>query len=275
MLYANFHTHTPFCRHADGDEEAYIQTAIKRGVAVLGFSDHTPHRFYGGLASFTRMTPEEMPLYIERLVTLRERYREQIEILIGFECECYADGFADTLALYEGYPIDYIIHGQHSDIAEPDPRAIHFYHPNPDTDDTLHLYFNRLYAAIDSGRYTYLAHPDFLYHKNRALYEQEMRSLLLYAKARAIPVEINLLGMASGRHYPSPLYLRLLGETGCPAIFGCDAHNPERVAAPDEVRAGCQIVRDRGITLAKTIDIVNPLTRARRTIDLHTERLPL
>ena len=273
MLYANFHTHTPFCRHADGDEEAYILTAIERGVAVLGFSDHTPHRFYGGLTSSTRMTPEEMPLYVRRLTELRDKYRDRIEILIGFECECYPTGFEETLALYEGYPIDYIIHGQHSDIAEPDPRAIHFYHPRPDTDDTLHLYFSRLYAAIDSGRYTYLAHPDFLYHQNRALYEGEMRRLLLYAKERAIPVEINLLGMCGGRHYPSPLTLRLLGETGAPAILGCDAHNPDRVAKPEEVAFAMQAVRDYGITLARTLDIVNPLTRARRTIDLHTERL--
>ena len=81
------------------------------------------------------------------------------------------------------------------------------------------------------------------------------------------------IGDAGSEAEVRDLTLRLLGETGAPAILGCDAHNPDRVAKPEEVAFAMQAVRDYGITLARTLDIVNPLTRARRTIDLHTERL--
>ena len=39
---ANYHTHTPRCRHAVGSEREYIEQAIEAGMEILGFSDHTP-----------------------------------------------------------------------------------------------------------------------------------------------------------------------------------------------------------------------------------------
>ena len=41
-MYANYHTHTVRCNHARGSEREYIETAIARGMQVLGFSDHVP-----------------------------------------------------------------------------------------------------------------------------------------------------------------------------------------------------------------------------------------
>ena len=41
-MIANYHTHTWRCRHADGTEREYVETAIEAGFKILGFSDHTP-----------------------------------------------------------------------------------------------------------------------------------------------------------------------------------------------------------------------------------------
>lgn len=274
MLYANFHTHTPLCMHAWGDEEAYVRTAMERGVRVLGFSDHTPHRFRGGLLSSTRMTPEELPLYCERILALKEKYRDKLDIHLGLETECYTgDGFDKTLALYEGLPIEYMICGQHTDTDEVAEGTMHFFRPYDTSDRSLELYFERLHAALDTGRYTYLAHPDFLYHENRALYETRMRELLLRAKREGVPVELNMIGITGKRHYHSPLYLRLLGETGCPTVIGCDAHAPEHVADPDALSLAARAIREHGITMARTLDLINPLTRERKTVPLYPELL--
>ena len=43
----NYHTHTVRCRHASGSEREYIETAISRGLTILGFSDHSPYVFEG------------------------------------------------------------------------------------------------------------------------------------------------------------------------------------------------------------------------------------
>ena len=39
---ADSQTHTPLCKHATGEPEAYAARAVERGVDELGFSDHSP-----------------------------------------------------------------------------------------------------------------------------------------------------------------------------------------------------------------------------------------
>ena len=45
---ANYHTHTWRCNHASGNERQYVENAIKAGLEVLGFADHTPYPFPAG-----------------------------------------------------------------------------------------------------------------------------------------------------------------------------------------------------------------------------------
>ena len=61
-MYANFHTHTYLCRHASGEPEEYVKTAIKNGLKVLGFSDHVPYPFTNGYHSGFRMEVSETPV---------------------------------------------------------------------------------------------------------------------------------------------------------------------------------------------------------------------
>lgn len=72
---ANYHTHTPRCRHAVGNEEEYIAFALERGLRILGFSDHTPYIFPDGYYSSFRMRPEEAEGYFETVRGLRDKYR--------------------------------------------------------------------------------------------------------------------------------------------------------------------------------------------------------
>ena len=44
-MIANYHTHTTRCNHATGTEEEYVQSALERGLEILGFSYHTPYTF--------------------------------------------------------------------------------------------------------------------------------------------------------------------------------------------------------------------------------------
>ena len=41
-MFANYHTHTTRCRHAAGTDREYVEAAIKSGLTILGFADHTP-----------------------------------------------------------------------------------------------------------------------------------------------------------------------------------------------------------------------------------------
>ena len=46
ILRTNFHTHTTRCNHAVGEDRQYVEEAIKGGLKVLGFSDHSPYFFF-------------------------------------------------------------------------------------------------------------------------------------------------------------------------------------------------------------------------------------
>ena len=39
---ADYHTHTPLCRHAEGDPEAFVDAALAAGLTEYGISDHAP-----------------------------------------------------------------------------------------------------------------------------------------------------------------------------------------------------------------------------------------
>lgn len=41
---ANYHTHTRWCRHGQGEIEDYILTAISHGYRELAITEHVPHR---------------------------------------------------------------------------------------------------------------------------------------------------------------------------------------------------------------------------------------
>ncbi len=54
ILTTNFHTHTTRCNHAVGEDRQYVEAAIKGGLKVLGFSDHSPYFFSGDYYSTFR-----------------------------------------------------------------------------------------------------------------------------------------------------------------------------------------------------------------------------
>ena len=51
----NYHTHTTRCMHAIGQDEEYVQAAIKAGIKKLGFSDHTPWHYDSSFKATMRM----------------------------------------------------------------------------------------------------------------------------------------------------------------------------------------------------------------------------
>ena len=153
----NYHTHTFRNHHTVGTEREYIESAIKNGFQTLGFSEHAPYRFPDGHVSYFHMFPEDLNDYIQTLLTLKAEYADRIEILIGYEAEYYPRFFDDLLARITQYPVDYLLLGQHYIHNEID--GVYVYEPTDDP-EILKVYVNQCIAGLDTGLYTYLAHPD-------------------------------------------------------------------------------------------------------------------
>ena len=246
-MLANYHTHTFRCRHADGEDEAYVETAIQRGLKVLGFSDHCPWVYPDGHTSGTRMLPSELDDYFTSLLRLRDAYKEDITIYIGFEAEYIPELMEAQRRLLEPYPLDYMILGEHFTLREPLGPYTGF----PTQEETeLARYVDLCIEGLESGAYAYLAHPDLLHFTGeQAVYDRHYSRLCRYLAAHSIPVEINLLGALEGRHYPGRHFLELARTAGCSAVIGCDAHTPDRVGHPEGVALCRSLAGEYGLPL--------------------------
>ncbi len=244
---ANYHTHTARCHHASGTEREYIETAIARGLKVLGFSDHSPQFFpTDEYYSYFRMRPEEMDGYVKTLTDLRREYSNDIDIKIGLEIEYYPELFCKLVDFLKPYNLDYIILGQHYLANEYDT---HESSKGPKrTNEQLIRYTNQILEAIQTGKFTYIAHPDiFCFEGDEKFYESEARRLCEGAKSNNVPLEVNFLGLAEGRHYPSERFYRIAQEVGCDFVFGCDAHEPDEVMNPTTYKKVCEFAAHLGI----------------------------
>ncbi len=221
---ANYHTHTPRCHHADGTEREYICQAILAGFSELGFSDHSPYLFDGGYVSRIRMLPEQLQDYCDVLQQMQSDYASMIRIRIGLECEYYPRFFRELTRFLQDYPVSYLILGQHALHNELDGHWTG--RPTAEEADLIQ-YCTQTTEALETGLFTYFAHPDiFNFVGDGAVYERHIRALCRRAAELNIPLEINLLGMQEGKQYPNPAFWRIAGEEGCTAILGADAHWP-------------------------------------------------
>lgn len=224
----NYHTHTFRCYHATGTEWQYVERAWQNGIETLGFADHAPMPFPDGYQSTCRMKPSLFPDYIETLLALRERYRGRVEILIGLETEYYPAVFPAFLELIRPYPVDYLILGQHFLGNE---KGMPYVGEATDAEGRLADYVDQVILGMQTGVFSYLAHPDVLHFTGTPeAYRKHMTRLCLAAKEMGLPLEYNLLGMREKRHYPTPAFWQIAAEIGNTVILGTDAHAPAHMA---------------------------------------------
>ena len=242
----NYHAHTWRCSHASGTEEAYIQRAIACCITHMGFSDHIPHRFPDGYESYFRVPEALVQDYFDTIAALREKYRGQIDLKIGFEMEYYPLYFSDMLRHAREWGCEYLILGQHF-IGNEHPAGVYTGREN-DSEAELREYVDCVLAAMKTGVFTYVAHPDiFRFRGDMEVYRREMRKICVAAREYQIPLEINFLGIREGRHYPCAAFWQLVGEEGAPVTFGFDSHDVEAACDGDSLRKAEEMVRAYGL----------------------------
>ena len=222
----NYHTHTFRCHHASGTPEEYILRAITGGIKRMGFSDHIPLRFSDGFESKFRVCVDEGKAYCQEIKALAEKYRDQIEIKVGFEMEYYPALFDEMLKNALEYGAEYLILGQHFYA----PENLGGQHTTKADENAEHLqeYVATVIEGMEKGVFTYIAHPDvFNFIGDAELYRRQMRKLCIAARERNVPLEINFLGIRQGRGYPDPVFWQIAGEEKAPVTFGFDAHEAE------------------------------------------------
>ena len=249
---ANYHTHSKYCGHAYGEAEEYVISAIERGLDTIGFACHVPYPFNNGHISGFRIQAEDHEKYVSEVLACREKYAGKIKVLLGYEAEYYPLHFEDMLEGIRKYPVDYIILGQHESDNEYDGVSNHI---AAKTVERVRAYADTLITAMETGLFTYIAHPDLLcYEGDDEEYLREMKRVCEKSIETDTPLELNLLGLCDGRDYPKECFFELVGKMGCPVVIGCDAHSPDRVAKAEELEEAEKWVRRFGLNVREYVE---------------------
>ncbi len=239
----DLHNHTTLCNHAVGTTEEYIQRAIEIGIDVYGFSDHAPAK--NGFDPKYRMDISQKGLYEKEVLTLQEKYQDQIKILLGYEVDFLkGDYILDDIIQSN---VDYFIGSVHF-ILDSHSKYSLFNHnfwgfDNPefidqyetkDIDKIWEDYFGAVKLMAQSGHFDIVGHFDlikvfgFLPKKDiRFFVEDALKAI----KQFNMVLEINPAGLRKPvkEQYPSRTILELAYSLDIPITFGSDAHKLEDI----------------------------------------------
>lgn len=243
----DYHIHTGRCGHASGEMRQYVERAMEKGLAEIGFADHLP--LLDRRDPSLTMSREELPLYIEEIDRLRREYPE-ITLKTGIEAD-YLPGFEEeTAMLLDYYPFDYVIGSVHfiGSWGFDDPREKAGY-SGKEPLEVYKEYFHTLQKAARTGLFDIMAHPDLIkkydYRPSADvsdLYEETARA---FSEAGAA-IEINTAGLRKpvSEIYPHREFLETCRAFGVDLVFGSDAHAPEDVGRDFDLAVS--LARDAG-----------------------------
>ena len=239
----NYHTHTYFCRHAFGSPEEYVKVAIDGKIKYMGFSDHIPFVLDGGYEHNHRVFAQEVDKYISETKALAEKYKDLIEIKVGFEMEYYPEHFEKMYKNAKEYGAEYLIVGEHFYCAENKHEGVYVALPTDDK-TVLKRYTKAVVEAIKTGVFTYVAHPDIInFQGDEKLLEESFRKICKASKKYNTPLELNFLGIRRQRFYPNQLLWRIAGQEKCPVTFGFDAHEPAHACDKESLKTAKEYVK--------------------------------
>jgi histidinol-phosphatase (PHP family) len=233
QLPADYHMHTPLCRHAVGEPTEYAAHAVALGLREIGFTDHSPMR----RDDFDnwRMRADQLDEYVEQVQRAR-RDHPQLTIRLGLEVD-FLPGHEEWIQeLASRHAWDYFIGSVHyvSDSWDVDnPEKLSRWKER-DAFEVWSIYFERLTLAAESRLFEIIGHAD-LPKKFGFIPQRDCTPLftrfLDAAQKADVAIELNTAGLRKDckEIYPSPALLRLAHERRVPITFGSDAHAPTEV----------------------------------------------
>ena len=257
-----YHTHTYRCGHAYGTDEEYILSAISEGYKYIGFADHgiflTIKEEDGGREN------KYFDEYITSIHSLKEKYAGSAEILLGGEFEYNKDFDWYYKELKEKYGYDYLICGQHCYIKN---NKMEYYFSKMDDIEQIKHYKDDVIAAIKSGYFLYIAHPDLFFNRITKITDEVLnvcREIVEAAIKYDVPLELNCGGFNWNNHvakqnggypYPNDAFFKIVGELGAKVVVGIDAHMPKDFEPRKDYETINKMIKDYNLKLIKDLRI--------------------
>ncbi|WP_418461905.1 histidinol-phosphatase HisJ family protein [Frisingicoccus sp.] len=260
MITSDIHMHSSFSSDSETPMESMIQGAVAIGLKTICFTEHLDYEYPSSDGAV--LFEVDMAAYEKKLFELKNKYKNDIEVLFGIEFGLLphlADRYA---AVAEAHDFDFIIGSSHlipapwykkdldyirehgtapKDMIHGDPYETEFWEGRT-AEDICEKYFQTIinniaayqnfdaYAHIDYLiRYAPEKNKGYTYEKHAAVLDKVLSTIIEHNLA----LEINTAGYKYGLGQPNPQadilkrYLELGGEK---ITIGADAHKPEHIA---------------------------------------------
>ncbi len=225
----DLHNHTPLCKHAEGTPQEYIDQAIKKGIKIYGFADHAPMEF----DKKYRMSFEDMKNYENDIKILKEKNKDIIKILLGYEVDFTPTKYLDKRVL--NADVDYLIGSVHflDNWGFDNPEFIKEWDKR-DVEDVYKEYFEHIKNLAKSRLFQIVGHIDLIKvfgHKPKTPITDLAYEAIKEIKKANMAVEINTAGLRKPvkELYPSDELLELILNEGIDLTLSSDAHSPSQV----------------------------------------------
>lgn len=224
----DYHMHSILSDGKDSYEEM-VKMAIAKGLDEIGFSDHVCLKPVDWAIRL-----EDIPVMTGQILTLKEKYSNQIKIRYGIEVDYLPGHETEIKKLIDEIPLDYVI------------GSVHFIGDwNFDTDQSLYgkwtndklyeKYFSLIRQTAQSGLFDVIGHLDII--KKFRIYPETNQDGLFeetiqIIKANNLVVELNTGGMdrPCAEFTPGSKLLEMCYRYQVPVTLSSDAHSASQIA---------------------------------------------
>ncbi len=227
------HAHTTFCDGKNTPEEM-VRAAIQKGLDTIGFTAHS----YTWFDESYCIKQADIPAYKQEICRLKQRYGNQINILLGLEQDYYSEPA-------EGYDyiigsVHYVKAGEHFIPVDDPPFEQNVKeHFGGDYYALAEAYFATLGDIVNKTHCNIIGHADLLtkFNEGGELFDESHPRYVAAWQAAvdrllpaAIPFEINTGALSRGyrtRPYPALPIIEYIKQKGGKLILSGDAHSAE------------------------------------------------
>lgn len=247
MQLFNLHTHSIFSDGKSTPEDVVLE-AINQGLKALGFSDHSPVPFENSFA----IKNDEVNNYITTIKSLKEKYKDQIDIYCSMEMDFIPGIVKDFKKTKEELNLDYMIGSVHlvgddigklwfidgSKVETYDEGLFNYY--DGDIKKGVRAFFHQYNEMIETEEFDIVGHFDKIKMHNRGRYFSEndkwyrdyLMETLTLIKEKSLIVEVNTRGIYKKRSddfYPSAWLFPIMREMNIPVVISSDSHRAEEL----------------------------------------------
>jgi histidinol-phosphatase (PHP family) len=252
MKLEDYHTHSELCHHAVGTIEDYVNKAIELNLKTIGICDHFPYEFLKNIERIPyteyAITVDEIDYYLTTGENLREKYKNQINLRIGFEVDFFENqetALNNHLNKVKSR-LDYILGSVHILDFQDDKGAWGFDdnrfrkdYEYYGADKVYTQYFKTLRKMLNSEQFDLdiVGHFDLpkkfndLPGDKELIFNEAMKTLELIKKKGKV-MEINTGGLRKDvkEQYPSEEIINQMLDLDIQILLGSDAHKPNQIA---------------------------------------------